>query len=175
MGKLLMPATVFESVANQLSQLSQPRTTLRQCASCPYPFRDRAPTGALLQRGLLAQNRSVANRSARRDLEGPLALRSPSRGWRFPVLLGSGRRTGMGPKFTFLQIDVLTSSICTGWCACLEGGFSLAPRGERKPQGSPILDPASSEKILEHTLPVGWGFKKLDRMGEPEPHGEPRG
>lgn len=60
MGKLLMPATVFESVANQVSQLSQPRTTLRQCASCPYPVRDRAPTGALLQRGLLAQNRSVA-------------------------------------------------------------------------------------------------------------------
>jgi hypothetical protein len=61
MGQLLMAATVFQTVANQLSQLSQPRTTLRQCASCPYPFRDRAPTGALLREGCWREKQSVAS------------------------------------------------------------------------------------------------------------------
>jgi hypothetical protein len=65
MGKLLMPATVFRTVANRVSQLSQPRTTLRQCDSCPYPFRDRASTVALSRRGCWRQKRTVANRAAR--------------------------------------------------------------------------------------------------------------
>lgn len=62
MGEFLMVATVFLTVANLVPQLSQPRTTLRQCASCPYPFRDRAPTGALLREGCWCENPSVANR-----------------------------------------------------------------------------------------------------------------
>lgn len=61
MGKLLMPATVFRTVANTVSQLSQPDTTLRQCDSCPYPFRDRAPTVALLRKGCRREKRTVAN------------------------------------------------------------------------------------------------------------------
>jgi hypothetical protein len=68
MGQLLMPATVFETVANQVSQLSQPQSTLRQCDSCPYPFRDRAPTVALSQRGCWSEKQSVADRRRlRRD------------------------------------------------------------------------------------------------------------
>jgi hypothetical protein len=61
-GKLLMAATVFQGVANQVSHLSQPDMTLRQCDSCPYPFRDRAPTVALSRRGCRRENQSVANR-----------------------------------------------------------------------------------------------------------------
>jgi hypothetical protein len=61
MGEFLMAATVFRTVANLVPQLSQSRTTLRQCASCPYPFRDRAPTGALLREGCWREKRSVAN------------------------------------------------------------------------------------------------------------------
>jgi hypothetical protein len=61
MGELLMSATVFKTVAKALSQLSQPLSTLRQCDSCPYPFRDRAPTVALSQRGCWREKRSVAN------------------------------------------------------------------------------------------------------------------
>lgn len=61
MGKLLTAATPHNTVAKQVPQLSQPRTTLRQCASCPYPFRDRAPTGALLREGCWRENESVAN------------------------------------------------------------------------------------------------------------------
>jgi hypothetical protein len=59
-GKLLMPATVFRTVANQLPQLSQLQTTLRQCDSCPYPFRDRAPTVALSLSECWRGKRSVA-------------------------------------------------------------------------------------------------------------------
>jgi hypothetical protein len=77
MGKFLMPATVFQGVANQLSQLSQPDMTLRQCDSCPYPFRDRAPTGALLREGCWREKQSVAN----------LIDVSP---WRMPVLSRRG-------------------------------------------------------------------------------------
>lgn len=60
MGQFLMPATVPESVAKQVSQLSQPLSTLRQCDSCVYPFRGNAPTVALSQERLLAQKQSVA-------------------------------------------------------------------------------------------------------------------
>jgi hypothetical protein len=67
MGKLLVPATVFRTVANQVPQLSQPRTTLRQCDSCPYPFRDRAPTVALSREGCWRGKRSVANARAVTD------------------------------------------------------------------------------------------------------------
>jgi hypothetical protein len=59
-GKLLMLATVFRRVANRVSQLSQLQTTLRQCDSCPYPFRDRAPTVALSRRGCWRGNRTGA-------------------------------------------------------------------------------------------------------------------
>lgn len=61
MGELLMPATPYETVANQVSQLSQPRSTLRHCASCLSPYGGKALTGAVLLRGLLAQNQSVAS------------------------------------------------------------------------------------------------------------------
>jgi hypothetical protein len=63
MGQLLMPATVFQTVANQVSQLSQPATTLRQCDSCLYPFRGKAPTVALSQRGCWRGKRTGAKRT----------------------------------------------------------------------------------------------------------------
>src|ERR1700738_2067597 len=58
MGKLLKLATVFQTVAYQLSQ---PQTALRQCGSCPYPFRDRAPTVALSREGCWRGNCTGAN------------------------------------------------------------------------------------------------------------------
>jgi hypothetical protein len=61
MGQFLTAATVFQTVANQVPQLSQPRSTLRHCASCLSPYGGKALTGAVLLRGLLAQKRSVAN------------------------------------------------------------------------------------------------------------------
>src|SRR5688500_4467817 len=61
MGKFVMPATLSQTVAIGLSQLSQSGTTLRQCDSCPYPFRDRAPTVALSREGFWRENQSVAN------------------------------------------------------------------------------------------------------------------
>lgn len=61
MGQLLMPATVSKTVANQVSQLSQPQSTLRQCDSCLSPFRGKASTVALSLRGCWRENESVAN------------------------------------------------------------------------------------------------------------------
>lgn len=60
MGQFLMSATVSTSVATGLSQVSQLRPALRQCASCLSPYGGKALTGAVLLSGLLAQNRSVA-------------------------------------------------------------------------------------------------------------------
>lgn len=63
MGKFLTPATLSKTDAIRLSQLSQSRTTLRQCDSCPYPFRDRAPTVALSREGCWRKKQTVANQS----------------------------------------------------------------------------------------------------------------
>ena len=82
MGKLLTPATVFQTVANILSQLSQHIAALRQCDSGPYPFRDRAPTVALLRRGCWREKRTGANRPLR-SLFGWLVLAFGS----IPVLI----------------------------------------------------------------------------------------
>jgi len=71
MGKFLMPATLSRTVANGLSQLSQSRTTLRQCDSCPYPFRDRAPTVALSREGCWREKQTVADRDLRGSLVAP--------------------------------------------------------------------------------------------------------
>lgn len=68
MGERLMPATHSKTVATELSQPSQYRTTLRQCDSCPYPFRDRAPTVALSREGCWRKNQSVANTTRRPPL-----------------------------------------------------------------------------------------------------------
>ena len=61
MGQFLMTAPVSQTVANEVPQLSQSRSTLRHCASCLSPYGGKAHTGAVLLRGLLAQKRSVAN------------------------------------------------------------------------------------------------------------------
>lgn len=82
MGQFLMRATVFQSVAILLSQLSQPRSTLRHCASCLSPYGGKALTGAVLLRGLLAQNRSVAN---------PIGMRWSRRGFRLARIARADR------------------------------------------------------------------------------------
>src|ERR1700694_4552353 len=67
----MMPATLSQTVANALSQLSQLRTSLRQCDSCPYPFRDRAPTVALTREGCWREKHTIANRTTRRSQPAP--------------------------------------------------------------------------------------------------------
>src|SRR3977135_2914100 len=97
-----MPAAVFQSVANQVSQLSQPRTTLRQCDSCPYPFRDRAPTVALTREGCWSKKQTVANQQRTANLARGVG--------RF--LSSLGPRTGWVQNLPQSQIDVLRWSIC---------------------------------------------------------------
>jgi hypothetical protein len=88
MGQLLMAATVFQTVATLVPQLSQLRSTLRHCASCLSPYGGKALTGAVLLRGLLAQKRSVANidrvtpiAAGRRGAYGPRDFRKRGPRW----------------------------------------------------------------------------------------------
>jgi hypothetical protein len=117
MGKLLMPATVVQTVATGLSQVSQSQTTLRQCDSCPYPFRDRAPTVALSQGSYWCRKRSVAKQRA-------AALPIASMGWRFRARPRPGEMTGPDQKIPRLQINVSSWSICK---RVPQRGLPLAP------------------------------------------------
>lgn len=56
----MMPATLSRTVASEPPQLAHSAVALRQCDSCPFPFRGRASTVALLRSGLLAQKQSGA-------------------------------------------------------------------------------------------------------------------
>jgi hypothetical protein len=99
MGELLMSAPVSRSVANRVSQVSQPATTLRQCDSCPYPFRDRAPTVALSLSECWRGKRSVAKE---RFAASPIVRT----GWRFSAKSKQGELTGPGQKFPHWQIKI---------------------------------------------------------------------
>jgi hypothetical protein len=85
----LMSAPVSRSVANRVSQVSQPATTLRQCDSCPYPFRDRAPTVALSLSEYWRGKLSVAKE---RFAASPIA----STGWGYKTFKAFGARNRMG-------------------------------------------------------------------------------
>jgi hypothetical protein len=148
MGELLMSAPISRSVANLVSQVSQPATTLRQCDSCPYPFRDRAPTVALSLSECWRGKRSVAK-------ECFAASPIVSTGWRFSAKSTQGRLTGQGQKLSKSQINVLKASIwLSDFRAPPQRGFSSTLRGSGNRTGSSVCtETKKPKKVAQHDEP----------------------